>query len=353
MKYNYLVNAKFLAQPMSGVQRFAAEISLELAKEREDILFLSPKNIIHEDIAAKLPLKKIGVNKGTIWEQVDLPLFLWGKKIPLLCLANTAPLFYSKYLVCHHDITYIRYPETLSRKARLWYSLLMPKVIKNAKKVVTVSEFSKKDISLYYALDEKKVDVVYNSVPSSFVKLNKKNNKSNYFLMVSSLNLHKNIDFVIRAFDDVKSEGMSLKVVGDVSHMFSRNNKENTGNVEYLGRVSDSDLTSLYQNARGFIFPSLYEGFGIPPLEAQALGCPVLASNAASIPEILKDSALYFSPYDEQDFLDKIQMMLSQDSIKDELVLKGQENVKRFSWQSSTKKLLSIIDTLNANGGWR
>lgn len=110
-----------------------------------------------------------------------------------------------------------------------------------------------------------------------------------------------------------------------------------------LGRVTDEQLISLYSGAEAFIYPSFYEGFGLPPLEAQACGCPVICSNAASLPEVCGDSALYFSPHDTSDIADKIDLLLSRPEIAEDLINKGYKNIQRFSWEESARRLLTII----------
>lgn len=355
MKIIY-VNARFLTQKITGVQRYAIEIFLELVKKNDNIVFLCPPGIIHKDLAKIFNPKVIGVNRGTLWEQMDLPLFLWLNKSPLLVsLGNVAPMLYKNVILCHHDISYIRYPESISKKAGLWYKTISPFIIKRCRALITVSEFSKKDISKYYNLTTRNVEVVYNS-SSHTCRTEKKESKKNhseekkekYFLMVSSINSHKNIDFVLQSFADPRLKSYKLKIVGGGESFFRSNgylNYENS-NIEFLGRVSDEVLFQLYSNARCFIFPSFYEGFGIPPLEAQSLGCPVISSCVTSMPEVLGNSAMFFSPYNKEEFCEKILQLDTDEYLINKFVRLGYENVKRFSWEKSAQKLNDIISHL-------
>ena len=340
------VNARFLTQKITGVQRYAIEIFLELIKKNCNLVFLSPSGIIHKELEKIFKPKIIGVNRGVLWEQVDLPVFLWLKKSPLLIsLGNVAPAMYKNVILCHHDISYIRYPESISKKASLWYKIISPFVIKRCRSLITVSEFSKKDISKYYGLEMQDIEVIYNSASHMKRVEKKKGEREKYFLMVSSINSHKNIDFVLQSFSDPRLRSYKLKIVGGGERFFRASgciNYENS-NIEFIGRVSDEVLCQLYSDAYCFIFPSLYEGFGIPPLEAQLLGCPVISSCVASMPEVLGNSAVLFSPYNKEEFCEKLLQMDKDEELMDKLIQSGYENVKRFSWEKSAQNLNNII----------
>lgn len=345
------INARFLTQKITGVQRYAIEIFLELIKKNCNLVFLSPSGIIHKELADVFKPKIIGVNKGALWEQIDLPAFLWLNKNPLLIsLGNVAPILYKNVILCHHDISYIRYPESISKKASLWYKIISPFIIKRCRSLVTVSEFSKKDISKYYGLKAQDIEVIYNSashMECAEKKVSKegKFKKEKYFLMVSSINSHKNIDFVLQSFTDPRLRSYKLKIVGGGESFFRNNgylNYENS-NVEFIGRVSDDVLYQLYSDAHCFIFPSLYEGFGIPPLEAQTLGCPVISSCVASMPEVLGNSAILFSPYNKDEFCEKVLQIDKDEELMNKMIHLGYENVKRFSWEKSAQNLNDII----------
>ena len=148
------VNSRFLTQNITGVQRFAIEISKQLKKLlNSKIQFVAPKNIIHKDLAEELDVKVIGYNTGHLWEQIDLPLYLSSIGKPLLLnLSNTAPLFYKNKIVTIHDVAFKRFPQTYSFKFRMFYNLLIPIILKNSKHILTVSEFSKNEINKIYGI---------------------------------------------------------------------------------------------------------------------------------------------------------------------------------------------------------
>lgn len=345
------VNARFLTQHITGVQRYAIEISKQLKfKLRDGVVFLSPENIVHNEIARNLGVRVIGKNSGHIWEQLDLPVYIKREGNPLLLnLANTAPVFYKNKICVVHDIAYERFPQTFDWKFRLFYKFLIPKILKNSRKIMTVSKFSRNEISQLYGIQSDRIDIVYNSVNTTFKNI-RTENKEKYILAVSSLHYQKNFHSLIEAFDGLGDENIKLFLVGEINKNFTNLNllekiKNNT-NIIFIGRVSDEELTRLYSNAICFVFPSFYEGFGIPPLEAQSCGCPVVCSNAASLPEIYGDSVVYFNPYNVEDMRGKIQMVLNDENLQNELRAKGFENIKRFSWEESAQKIINLVNKL-------
>lgn len=348
-----IINSRFLTQNITGVQRFAIEISKQLKKQLVDnVQFVSPKNIIHTDLAKELDVKVIGNKTGHLWEQIDLTKYLKSIDSPLvLNLANIAPLFYKNKIVTVHDIAYERFPQTFDWKFRLFYKLLIPNIIKTAKHTLTVSEFSKNEIHNLYATNLENIGVIYNAVNEIF-KPKKIETSEKYILAVSSLNYQKNFHSLVKAFNQLDDKSTKLYLVGSINKNFASiellSEIEKNTNIVFKGRVDDNELIKLYSNAVCFVYPSFYEGFGIPPLEAQACGCPVVCSNVASLPEVGgADSVVYCDPYDAEDIKEKIKLVLNDENLQNELRQKGFENIKRFSWEESAKKIIKVIERLN------
>jgi len=340
-----VINARFLTQNITGVQRFAIEISKQLKKLYGDnIQFISPKNIIHHDLAKDLNVKIIGNNIGHLWEQIDLPLYLSKNASPLLLnLANTAPLFYKNKIVTVYDLAFYHHPEWFSKSFAIVYNFLIPKILKNAKHILTDSEFIKQEMVEVYNLPKSKIDVVYGAHSDIFK--NQSSQRENFVLAVGSIDPRKNLKSIINLFADLPE--YSLAIVGQKNKVFSSLNIDNLPeNIKFTGYVNDDELVDLYNSASLFIYPSLYEGFGIPPLEAQACGCPTIASNVASLPEVCGDSVVYCDPYHVDDIRVKIKMVLDTEVLQNELRIKGFENIKRFSWEESAKKIIGIIEDL-------
>jgi glycosyltransferase involved in cell wall biosynthesis len=160
------------------------------------------------------------------------------------------------------------------------------------------------------------------------------------------VNYHKNIHGLVNAILSSDLD-IYLKIIGDQTTVFNCIDvNTNDPRISFLGRVTDEELINLYQQAKAFIFPSFYEGFGIPPIEAQSCGCPVISSDRASLKEILNDSALFFDPSSTNEIIDAIHLIDTDKNIRNELIIKGSVNVLRYSWDESAKKLNLLIDEL-------
>ncbi|OCK52653.1 hypothetical protein BA768_11075 [Chryseobacterium sp. CBo1] len=346
-----VINARFLTQSITGVQRFAIEISRYLKKELgEDAVFVSPKNIIHSEIAEELNVKILGINRFHLWEQIDLPLFLLKNKSPLLLnLCNTAPLFYRNNIVTIHDIAFEIFPQAYSKEFLLLYKYLLPSIARSSKKIITVSNFSKSEIIRLYNISVDKIMVVNNAVNKSFCAVqNEELKKEQYFLTVSSLNYRKNLKLVLNAFNILSQtdEEIRLYIVGDINgKSFSRYNleefKSNT-KISFLGRLSDVRLMEYYTNTIAFIYPSLYEGFGIPPLEAQKCEAPVIVSDIPCFHEVFYDSVLYTNTENHYELKDKMNLFRDE-NYRALYIKKGSQNHIKYSWEKSGSEVLKII----------
>lgn len=347
----FFVNARFLSQPITGVQRFAIEISLQLKKIlKDEVVFVAPRNVLDNDYTKALNPLIVGKRSGHLWEQIDLCLFMRKKDALLICLCGTAPVFFKNKVVVLHDITFIRYPKTFVRSFRLFYRFLMPITLKTSKMICSVSDFSATEISNYYHYPKEKISVLYNAIGGNFKPvLESPCNSEKYILAVSSVKENKNFSFILKTFEAVleKENDVKLYIVGDLNaKSFNSINIDwikNNPKVCILGRVTDDELIRLYSNAIVFLFPSLYEGFGIPVLEAQACGCPVIASNTSSLPEVLENSALLLPPNDTSLWQNAIIELCQNGKMRRKFIERGFENIRRFSWQKSAEKMVSFF----------
>lgn len=349
-----VINARFLTQELRGVQRFAEQTCLALKQLRDDVVFVAPHGIKMHESAKALDVQCIGRNSGHLWEQLDLPLYLKRNASPLLIsLCSTAPLLYSNQIATHHDITYVRHPQSYTRTFRLLYRTMTPIMLARIKTLLTVSNFSRGEISQFYRYPEKKIVVVPNAVSAAFQPGAQVKDGPHYLLAVSSPSAHKNFNRMIQAFLMLRDhDDLELRIVGAASEIFADESLQSLASrdprIRFLGRLSDTELIAQYQGAKAFVFPSLYEGFGIPPLEAQACGCPVLAANAASIPEVLQASALYFDPLDVSHIAAAMERILSDQTLRQSLRRRGLNNVSRFSWEDSARRVSQRIDLLTS-----
>ncbi|KPW45735.1 Glycosyl transferase, group 1 family protein [Pseudomonas syringae pv. philadelphi] len=346
------INSRFLTQDVSGVQRYAEQMCRALQRLRNDLIFVAPRNIRLHDCAKTLDVQHIGHATGHLWEQVDLPLHLKRKGNPLLVsISNTGPMFYANQIATHHDINYVRYPQSYTRLFRLAYRTITPILLSRAKTLITGSSFSRGEIASFYGYAEDKVLVLPAAVSDDFTPRAVHRDQPDYLLAVSSPAAHKNFNRMIQAFLSLRGHAdLQLHIVGAASSLFADPNLQRLAcrdpRIRFLGRLSDAELIEQYQGASAFVFPSLYEGFGIPPLEAQACGCPVLAANAASIPEVLQASALYFDPLDVSHMAAAMHRVLSDAPLRQALRRQGLKNVQRFSWEISAQRLSQRIDAL-------
>ncbi len=345
-----VVNSRYLSQPLTGVQRYAIEISKKLKKIDPEIRFFAPKNILYDDLVDQLEVEVVGNFISHFWEQISLPIYLKKYGNPLLInLCNTAPLMYANKIVTVHDIAFNKFPENYSWLFQNYYNFLIPRILKTSKKILTVSKFSKNELINTFKIKSNKINVIYNAVSESFFT-NNKIIKENYILSVASLSKQKNFETLIDAYNNLSIQGVKLFIVGENNRNLqnSISQKINSNpNIIFTGRVDDFKLQELYANAICFIFPSFYEGFGIPPLEAMASGTPVIASNISAIPEVCGEAALYFNPFSVEDLMQKILNLIKEKKLRKSYVEKGFKQVAKFSWAGSAQNLVKIINQIN------
>jgi glycosyltransferase involved in cell wall biosynthesis len=267
------------------------------------------------------------------------------------------PSVSGKSIATIHDMAFHRFPETVRVKTRHMLNIGLKNSLKRTDAIVTVSEFSKKEILQYYDYPPDKIHVILNGVDlikfhnrSSFEDIKKVKVKyricGNYILYLGNLEPRKNIERLMDAIAYVK-DAPNLVIAGEKGWLYDSifekaKSLEMKSRIFFLGYVDETDKAALYSGAEFFAFPSLYEGFGMPPLEAMACGTPCLVSNAASLPEVCADAAIYIDPYSIEDISIKINRLLSDDALRNSLRQKGLTRSKRFNWESSAKRLYGI-----------
>jgi glycosyltransferase involved in cell wall biosynthesis len=351
---NIYINARFLTQNVTGVQRYAIEISKQLKKLYPDIKFISPKKIIHKDLMNEFCGLTCGILTGHSWEQIVLPNYLKKVNNPLLInLGNTAPLFYKKQIITIFDLSFLINPEWFSKTFYYYYRFLIPKIAKKSLKIITISEFSKKEIIRLLHIPEQKIKVIHGGVDTKFkkkvsVKELFKNRPKNYILSVLSLEPRKNINNLILAFKKIGLHDIQLILVGSRSNVFASNELKDfihsQKNIIFSGYIPDDELIRLYSEAKLFVYPSYYEGFGLPPLEAMACGCPVVVSNVASLPEVCGDAAQYVDPDNIEGIAEGIHKVLTDEPLRQSMMEKGLERAKLFSWEKSAKEHIKVFE---------
>lgn len=342
-----VINCRFLTQPITGVQRYGIELTRHLLKNNDGIKFIcvSPKGILNTELEKEFKVKIIGSQSGHLWEQLELPLFLHQNDNPILInFANTGPLFYNNNIVTVHDLAFTKNKEWFSSAFRKAYNYLIPRLLKKAKHIVTVSEFSKKEILNYIDIPSNLISVVYNGT-EHLTESNNKIEKKDYYLTVGSLDPRKNLSRVIDAFIKL---GFPLKIVGSRSKSFSEMKINTSDNIHFLGRVSDEELVKLYTEAKGFVYLSLYEGFGIPPIEAITHYTRPIVSDIEVFHEVLGASAIYSNPLTIKEIINTVNNFHhnSDKNIGTEEISKIRN---RFSWDASSEKIKTIINRISTS----
>ncbi|MBE7175521.1 MAG: glycosyltransferase family 4 protein [Mucilaginibacter polytrichastri] len=264
-----------------------------------------------------------------------------------------------------HDVYHLAYYQTLSWKQKLYAKFMLAHAVRSSDLVFTVSHFSKSEILKFIRCDPEKIHVVHNGVDAGHYRSArpldpaKYGTESPYVLFVGNVKPHKNLKSALRGF---KIYSETLKKPEDLLDFIIVGKREGfiTGDdevlqmleqpfyrrhVRFTGWVDDEDLPAIYKNAALFVFPSLYEGFGFPPLEAMAAGCPVISSDAACMPEIYEDAVLYFNPQDENAIAESMKKVLSDKNLNDALRERGFDQVKKYNWTEAARSMLDIIKT--------
>jgi glycosyltransferase involved in cell wall biosynthesis len=348
-----VVNCRFLTRPVTGVERFAYEIATRLVESVADITLLAPPDIPAGTRLAGKEVQPVGRLHGHLWEQISLPLYLRSLGSPtLIDLANTGPVLWPEQVYTLHDVAFITQPDSYRLMFRLAYRVIAGTLVRRAAHVVTVSSFSRDEIHRVFRRPDVPIDIVPNAV-STFVSepgsLDVRSLEGGeYFLAVGSAAPHKNTATLVDAYALLRRQMVNpplLAIVGGESRGFNRVTAgDGVAGVVELGRVSDEQLARLYARAVAFVYPSLYEGFGIPPLEAQAAGTPVVVSRRRPFTDLIEESgALWCDPEDAASIASALEQVARSPELRKQLAENGMENASRYSWDDSARRLLAIV----------
>ena len=358
-----IINGRFLTQQLTGVQRYALELVRALdgliekgdpAVQNLSVSLLTPPKAKRVPLA-HIPIVPVGQLRGHAWEQLELPRYARGSFLLNLC--NTAPVSKTRQMVTIHDAAVYGFPQAFSRNFRTLYKTLLPTISRTTAHVLTVSAFSKRELVRYFHVPEDKITVVYLGkehifATASDTRVFAKHGFGNrpFLLAVSSMSPNKNFAGIVRALEHLPNPTFDVVIAGGTNpSVFSQCGGDLPGNVKHLGYVSEGELRALYERAMGFVYPSFYEGFGLPPLEAMACGCPVIVSNAASLPEVCGNAVLYCDPHSPQAIADKIERLVGDETLRNNLRQRGLARAKRFSWDKCARETLAVIERVWAS----
>lgn len=347
----FVVNGRYLTQKATGVHRYAFEICNKLHEMGVDFHVAVPKEI-HPDYKFSFKVVKCGSFNTHLWEQISLPRYLKSIGSPLLIsFTGCGPLNYSNQIMTIHDVSHERYPEWFSKNYYRFYHYMIPRIGKKAHAVLTVSEFSKKEIVNTLGINAEKIHVVHSNVPfhnkpskEEILSFTRNPEAERYILAVSSMDPRKNFIRLVEAFDKIKDKSVKLYIIGMSFKAFNTPDLQKLigENVHLPGYIPDEKLQTMYQNALLSVYPSLYEGFGLPPLESMTYGCPAINSDIPALREVSQDAALYVDPYNVDDITQKIEQLLVDEPLRKELQEKGLLQIKKYSWDKSAKQVYEL-----------
>jgi glycosyltransferase involved in cell wall biosynthesis len=363
------IDARFLGTNSRGPERYVAKLLEELALLKSNhyyFIFVSNEKVLN-----KIPLNWQVITAPYRWygwaEQIYFPYLLRRYNLDIMHFCHfNVPLFYRRpFIVTIHDLILLKFKgRHISTRNWLYFyikylgfRLVIASAINRSKKIIAISNFTKNEILKYFSIDPSKIKVVYNgcnslppviSVASDLSTIKK---FQPYLLYVGSAYPHKNLTFLITTFIVWRKQHINYHLVlaggSDFFYkkLIARTAQNELKYVHFLGHVQNAKLAELYKNAEAFVFPSLYEGFGMPPLEAMSHSTPVISSNTSVMPEILHESAYYFDPTKPAHLLNALNRVLFDRALKNRLIRRGAERCRIFSWEKTAKETSSLYHT--------
>ncbi|GKU31661.1 glycosyltransferase family 4 protein [Clostridium folliculivorans] len=356
-----IIDGRMIDEHLHGIARYTYEL-IKNSSESDEVFY----SILVNDIALGKKIFKDIKNIEfilmkskflSLGEQLELPKIVnkfKGKAIFHSPSFVGSPFIKTDMVMTIHDLNHIRFPQFYTPFHKYYYKFIVKSSANLSKKLLTVSEFSKLELVDWLECKKDKVVVTYNGIDKNFnvikeqLQLEAIRNKyklhDKFILYVGNLKPHKNVETLVEAMKYLQDEKIKLVINGRVNESLKQIVDKHglQDKIQFIGFVDDDDLSGLYNLAEVFIFPSLYEGFGLPPLEAMACGCPTIVSNTSSLPEVVGDNAIKIEPKDHKALADGIKMLL-RDELKRELIIEGGiRRAKEFSWTKTANETIKI-----------
>lgn len=360
-KLDVIIDARMVDEHLHGIARYTYELIKNNNGEVQYHLLVNDIELSKKifDGIKNIDFIKMNSKFLSLKEQIELPKIVNRFKGDIIFHSPSfvaSPFIKKKMIMTIHDLNHIRYPEFYTPFHKLYYRYIVKTSANKCKKLLTVSEFSKQELVEWLNCSEEKIAVTYNGIDEAFkeetdreklnVVVDKYNLPEKFILYIGNQKPHKNVITLIRSIPFLDDKEISLVINGKLSEeCYKECIKLNIEDrVKSIGFVDDKDLSTLYSLAEAFVFPSLYEGFGLPPLEAMACGCPTIVSNAASLPEVVKDGALIFDVLDYKGLSDIINKLEDIDinSLKDRGIIIS----NRYNWRKCYNQALEVYKCL-------
>jgi len=366
MKHRLLIDSIALLSPHTGIGRYTYEIAKKIQSKdvtffygyySQELLKSSTKksniNRLHSFIV-KYPLfKRVARKIINIGSQLFKPSFdiYWQPNF----IPNSG-IKAKKIITTVHDFSFILHRDFHPKERIEYFENNFFQNIYRSDFIITGSEFSKREILERLDFDKSKIKVIYHGINHNIFKVKNSNIDiklpSKFIFSVGSIEPRKNLLGLLKAYNSLDSSIKNEYKLLLAGFKGWENNEiielinQNRDNIEYLGFISDDELATVYNRASLFIFPSFYEGFGLPILEAMACGTPVISSNSSSMPEVGGDAIIYCNPHSVDDIRDKIKMVLGDKALQEKLISKGLERAKEFSWEKSANEHIRVFESL-------
>lgn len=352
------INGKFLGAGLNGVHRTAAHYSQALIRRAgvagHGVRLLAPAAVPADPDFPELTATAVPgrFGKGQGWEMLTLPHAARGDLLVNFC--NLAPLLHGNSVVMIHDAQTFLFPDDYSGRQATFYRLLLPQIARRARRILTVSEFSRQSLAAHGVGRLDKIDVVHNGTdhilqtPAEAAILARHGlEPGSYILTLGSAKGYKNMRAVFGAMAEPLAGGQKLVVAGGpgADRYLAAGWTPPPGTI-FTGFVSDGELRALYHNAAVFVFPSLTEGFGLPPVEAMHCGCPVVAARAGAMPEVLGDAALLVAADQPGEYGAAIEAVLGSAELAAGLPARGAERAAQLSWHAAGARLWELLQPL-------
>jgi glycosyltransferase involved in cell wall biosynthesis len=356
MTRRWAINGRFLSQPMTGVQRYAREVvrsldslileQVPLARSLEVCVLCPPGS--GDMPLASVERREIGRAGGHVWEQAELPSALDGSG--LLSFCNTGPLLVRKQIACIHDANVWNAPQSYSPAFRTLYRMLLPCLGNRTWAISTVSEYSLRQLIDRGIVQASRAFVAPNGHEHALrwkpqhSEVTGLAASRDTIVMIGSSAPHKNVSLILDMARRLADVGLRIAVVGAADpRVFRGQLHAEATNVHWLGRVSDGELAALLGDSLCLAFPSLTEGFGLPALEAMVIGCPVVVSGCASLPEVCGSAALFAPPYDPDAWFDRFVQLRESQTLRLHMIGKGRTRASEFSWRATAMRYLEAM----------